>query len=406
MSLLRSLRTQLLVGTLLVIAVSSAVSGYLTIYTITDRFQRFVVQQDSETCIALTDSAARNPRTTNPPPEEQGLVIELICPGSESIQQQFIDSATQSVTLVVLGAAGFAVVLLALLVLPRLKAIEDLTAAAGRIALGRLDERVKVRARDEIAALATSFNAMADSLQRAEKLRRTMVNDIAHELRTPLSNLQGYMEGLRDGVIAIRPELFDLLYQESQMLTRLVDDLQVLALAEAGQLALRRDTVSLAALVDQIVSSANAAFPNRRPVTVAPLDEVPMVEIDSARIRQVLSNLINNAIEHTQPDGKIEIRMRAEGRFIRVSVTDSGEGISPSHLELVFERFYRVDPSRTRRTGGTGIGLAIVKQLVEAHGGKVAVSSVLGKGSTFSFTIPTISLRSPPEDRQLLKSAR
>jgi signal transduction histidine kinase len=365
--------------------VTSGASGWLATFSVTQRFERFLLQSDEARDLfverigddrALADVG-------------NAFIIEVqYSTPTNSLQQEFISSVTRVIIAVVLGAGAVALALVTLLVLPRLLTIEEITQAARRLAGGQLDQRVQVKANDEISALASSFNNMADSLEKAERLRRTMVNDVAHELRTPLSNIQGYMEGLRDGVIQPRAELFDSLYQESQLLTRLVNDLQMLSLAEAGQLNLRRVVAELPPLIHVVVANLTDNLRASAPIRLSVPASLPRVSIDPDRIKQVLTNLLSNALEHTPATGLITVSAKVEHGCVRVDVTDTGEGIAPQHLPYVFERFYRADPSRARSTGGSGIGLAIVKQLVQAHGGDVYVESQLGNGSRFSFILP------------------
>lgn len=382
---LRSLRFQLLAGTLVIIMATSALSGWLASSSVTQRFERFILQSDEARNLFVEKIGQGAARAD----VGDGLIVEVYYSDTtSSLQQEFLSSVTRVIIVVVLGAGAVALALVALLVLPRLLTIQEITFAARRLADGKLDQRVRVRASDEISALARSFNDMADSLERVERLRRTMVNDVAHELRTPLSNIQGYMEGLRDGVIQPRPALFDSLYQESQLLTRLVNDLQILSLAEAGQLNLRRVYTSLSPIISSVVANLTDSMRSATPISVDVPQQLPNVYIDPDRIKQVITNLLTNAQEHTDANGSITICAELSEKVIKVSVHDTGEGIAPQHVPYVFERFYRADPSRTRRTGGSGIGLAIVKQMTQAHGGEVHVESQLGIGSIFSFTVP------------------
>jgi signal transduction histidine kinase len=389
---LRSLRFQLLVGTVVIIMLTSGASGWLATFSVTQRFERFLLQSDEARDLFVerigVDRALGD--------VGNGFIIEIqYTEDPNSLQQEFLSSVTRVIIAVILGAGAVALALVTLLVLPRLLTIEEITQAARRLAGGQLDQRVQVKANDEISALASSFNNMADSLEKAERLRRTMVNDVAHELRTPLSNIQGYMEGLRDGVIQPRAELFDSLYQESQLLTRLVNDLQMLSLAEAGQLNLRRVVAELPPLIHVIVANLTDNLRAAAPIRLNVPASLPRVSIDPDRIKQVLTNLLSNALEHTPATGSITVSAKVEHGCVRVDISDTGEGIAPQHLPYVFERFYRADPSRARSTGGSGIGLAIVKQLVQAHGGDVFVESQLGNGSCFSFTLPVHSTDFP-----------
>lgn len=364
---------------------TSALSGWLATVSVTQRFERFILQSDAARNLFVEKIGQGAARAD----VGNGLIVEVYYSDTTSgLQQEFLSSVTRVIVVVVLGAGAVALALVALLVLPRLLSIEEITYAAKRLAGGELDQRVKVNASDEISALAHSFNNMADSLEKVERLRRTMVNDVAHELRTPLSNIQGYMEGLRDGVIQPRAELFDSLYEESQLLTRLVNDLQILSLAEAGQLNLRRVSTAISPLINSVVGKLTDNMRASASITTRLPTSLPDVHVDPDRIKQVITNLLTNALEHTPADGSVIIEAADCDQYIKVTVQDTGEGIPPQHLPFVFERFYRADPSRTRRTGGSGIGLAIVKQLTRAHGGDVNVESQLGVGSKFSFTVP------------------
>lgn len=301
----------------------------------------------------------------------------------------FLSSFNRSLLVGVL--VGGIVALGLALVLSRgiVRSVEALTHAARQMASGRLDQRVEVRSGDEIGQLGHAFNAMAEGLARTEQLRQTMVADVAHELRTPLTNLRGYLEALRDGVASPGPEVLASLYDEAVLLSQLVDDLQDLALSDAGQLTLQRELADVNELVASAVRTVQPEAARRGlRVELNELGESMLVWVDVRRIGQVVRNLLANAVAYTPAGGSIIVSTTARGADLTVNVADSGQGIPPEHLPNVFERFYRVDGSRARATGGAGIGLAIVKQLVEAHDGHVTVRSAVGVGSTFSFTLP------------------
>jgi two-component system OmpR family sensor kinase/two-component system sensor histidine kinase BaeS len=263
-----------------------------------------------------------------------------------------------------------------------------LTQAAQAVAAGDLSQRVEVRSRDEIGELGSAFNGMTASLAEAETLRKNLMADVAHELRTPLTVVQGNLQAILDGVYPLEMAQVASLYDETRLLTRLVDDLHDLALADAGQLRLERAPVDLVALaraaVDHFAPAAEAAGVA---LELAAGEDVPKVEGDAGRLAQVLRNLLSNALHHTPRGGRVAVGVdRAEGwGWIRVS--DTGSGIAPEDLPHVFDRFYRGDRSRSR-AGGAGLGLAIVRQIVAAHGGRIEVASPPGAGTTFTVTLP------------------
>jgi two-component system, OmpR family, sensor histidine kinase BaeS len=267
--------------------------------------------------------------------------------------------------------------------------IRALTGASYRVGKGDLSERVPVVGRDELAALAQSFNRMADSLQRGEERQRRLVADVAHELRTPLANLRGYLEALKDGVISPDAEVFASLHEEAVLQQRIVDDLQDLALAEAGTLLYHRSRVDLAELLE-ISRTAHQAVAEAAGVRLVVSAEGPgCVDADPDRLRQVLGNLVGNALHATPPGGSITLSARREGAYAVVTVADTGTGIEPEHLPYVFDRFWRADAARGRATGGSGLGLAITRQIVTDHGGTIRVESAPGQGTTFIIELPT-----------------
>jgi signal transduction histidine kinase len=267
--------------------------------------------------------------------------------------------------------------------------VKALTSATRQLGRGDFSQRVKTKDKGELGELAQAFNSMSSDLERAEKLRQNMVADVAHELRTPLSNLRGYLEAVRDGVIKPDADTIRSLDEEAALLSRLVDDLQELSLAEAGELKLVCQAEDIGELIRQTVAGLQVqATTKGLSVSVDLPDMLPAVNIDSRRISQVLRNLLENALAHTAEGGTISVTARQQERWVEVSVIDTGEGIPAEDLPYIFERFYRVDKSRARATGGSGLGLTIARRLVEAHGGTITAQSELGKGSCFSFTIP------------------
>lgn len=266
--------------------------------------------------------------------------------------------------------------------------IIDLTRTTKKISRRELFHRVEVQGEDEIADLAKSFNDMVENLEYNETLRKNLVADVAHELRTPLAILRGNFESLQDGALAPTPEVIVSLHDEVLRMTRLVGDLQELSLAEAGKLPLHLQSVDIAALIEKVVEPVrNVAAMKNIVLNFSMSDNLPPVNIDQDRISQVLLNILNNALQHTPDSGNINITVTCEDNYLLFSIQDNGSGIPLNDLPYIFERFYRADKSRTRSAGGTGLGLAIAKGFVEAHGGRIWAENVPAGGSVFKFSI-------------------
>ncbi|MFG1883194.1 sensor histidine kinase [Micromonospora sp. NPDC049102] len=267
--------------------------------------------------------------------------------------------------------------------------LHALTGAAQRMRDGDGAARVRVTGRDEIARLAEAFNDMSERREHLEQLRRAMVSDIAHELRTPVTTIRGWLEAAEDGVAPMDRRLVSSLLEEATLLQHVIADLQDLAEADAGALRLHPETVYLADLLGQ-VAEAYRVQAGRAGVTLAlRVDSDPQVYADPVRLRQAVGNLVGNAVRHTPAGGSVTISARAADGQVIIAVADTGSGISPEHLPRVFDRFWRAERSRSRQTGGSGLGLAIVRKLVEAHQGTVEVQSQPAKGSTFTVHLPT-----------------
>jgi len=280
--------------------------------------------------------------------------------------------------------------------------VKTLTSAAKRLGQGDFSQRVQVKDRGELGELANTFNSMAGDLEHAEKLRQNLVADVAHELRTPLSNVRGYLEAVRDGVVKPDANTIHQLNEEASLLSQLVDDLQELSLAEAGELKLNYQPTDVVDLINLTVPAVRTKATAKEILLSTDIpDDLPPVNIDPHRIGQVLRNLLENAVSHAAKGDSITVSARQHENWVQISVADTGEGIPPDDLPNIFERFYRVDKSRARATGGIGLGLTIAKRLVEAHGGRIVAKSEPGKGSTFYFTIPVFS-NSPPDSSQKL----
>jgi two-component system sensor histidine kinase BaeS len=291
-----------------------------------------------------------------------------------------------AVLVALLAVAGTAVLSRRLL-----RPIDDLTAAAAQLGEGDLSLRVPAQGEDELARLARSFNRMADSLQRGEERQRRLVADVAHELRTPLANLRGYLEALKDGVITPGPEVFASLHEEAVLQQRMVDDLQDLALAEAGVLAYHRTRIDLAELVETCRTAHQAAADAAGVALLVRSDGPVVVDADPDRLRQVIGNLVVNALRATPPGGSVTLRTAGpvDGQ-VTVEVRDTGVGIAAADLPYIFDRFWRADSARGRATGGSGLGLAIARQIVADHGGRIAAVSPSGAGTTVAITLPGV----------------
>jgi signal transduction histidine kinase len=267
--------------------------------------------------------------------------------------------------------------------------LRQMASAAARVGRGDLSGDVPVPSEDELGSLARAFNAMTADLRRLEEHRKHVTADIAHELRTPLAVLQANLEGMLDGIVEASPERLAALHGQVRLLGRLVDDLRDLSLAQAGRLMLNRTDSDLRGLVDAAVSVVLPRAQEKGVAVQARLAAgLPLLHVDRDRIMQVIHNLLDNAIRHTPAGGAVTVDLSVRGAEVRLAVRDAGPGIPPDEIERVFERFYRLDASRSRATGGTGLGLAVVKSLVEAHGGRVEVASALGEGSTFVVVLP------------------
>lgn len=316
-----------------------------------------------------------------------GIVPEDV---SRHLDEAFEDAVLVSLAIAIGAAALTAAVASGFLAVRIVRPIRALAEASQRIARGAYGSRVPVGGSDELAVLAASFNEMAASLESAEHRRRELLSDVAHELRTPLATIEGYVEGLRDGVVAPEGPTWTLLETETGRLRRLVDDLQMVSRAEERQLDLRTVEIDPSLLVEAAVQGAAPAYEVKGVRLERDADpRLPAVAVDPDRIGEVLANLLENALRHTKAGGLVEVRAARRGADVELSVSDTGEGIAPEHLERVFERFFRSDPARSRATGGSGIGLTIARAIVEAHGGRLrAESDGPGRGARFVLSLP------------------
>ncbi len=323
------------------------------------------------------------------------LLIDIPMPRGNrgGIEQAFLARMGQTILLSALGAAAIALLLSILLARSLARPIHELTIATHAVARGELGRQVTVRSRDELGELAASFNRMSADLAQASELRRQMTADVAHELRTPLSMILGYTEGLSEGKLKSTPETFSIMHDEAKRLKRLVDDLRTLSLADAGELPLMRQPLAPQALLEH-VALAYAAQAEKQTVSlqVQAQPDLPEINIDRDRMAQVLGNLVGNALRYTPAGGHITLAAKQDANDhnkVSLAVQDSGAGIAPEDLPHVFDRFYRGDKSRSRQEGESGLGLAIARSLVAMHGGTITANSTPGQGTLFTITLPS-----------------
>ncbi|MGE3073494.1 MAG: sensor histidine kinase [Dehalococcoidia bacterium] len=306
----------------------------------------------------------------------------------EKDRQDAISSINRQVTIAAVGVAVVALAVSVWLSRRIVHPVEKLTTAAKRLESGDLSQRVQVHSTDEIGALGHAFNAMAQSIERGQNLRRQMTSDVAHELRTPLNNISGYLDAIADGVVAPDRSVISSLQEEANLLVSLVNDLEQLSLADAGRQLLRRERIAMDDLAARIVAGVTPRAKSAGIAIETNLAHVPAIEGDASRLGQVIRNLLENAITHTPGGGQISVALSSTERSVSLAIRDTGPGIDPEHLPFIFERFYRADPSRARATGGAGLGLAIVRQLVEVHGGNVTAENAEGGGTRFTVDLP------------------
>jgi two-component system sensor histidine kinase BaeS len=291
-------------------------------------------------------------------------------------------------SVVVIGAA----LVTALVARRVLGPVKELRTAVDRMAAGAPGARVAIAGSDELAALGRAFNSMADALAQQEQLKRDLTNDIAHELRTPLTDLRCHIEALQDQVVDVTPDTLATLHAEVSHLQRLVEDLGELARAEARQVSLAPEAVVVADVIAHLSRQAQArAATLGVTLGIDDVDPDACAWVDRGRLQQVIGNLLDNALVHTPAGGRIDMAVRSIGDTVAITACDSGPGIPQEHLPHVFDRFYRVDASRSRSTGGVGLGLAIARQFVEASGGRISVESPSSGGTTFTVTLPAFT---------------
>ncbi len=294
-----------------------------------------------------------------------------------------------SLVLASVGAVVASILLGVLLARSLTRTLRELTTATQKVARGDLEQQVPVRSKDELGELAVSFNQMSSDLVKSRDLRRQMTADIAHELRTPLTVVLGHTEALSEGQLPPDPETFDIIFDETKRLNRLVEDLRTLSLSDAGELHLNQQQISPGELLERAAAARKQeARGNEIQLRIEVVENLPEVNVDADRMTQVLVNLLDNALRYTPAGGQISLTARAAAGGVELVVKDSGPGIPEEDLQHLFERFYRGDKSRQREEGGSGLGLAIAKSLVESQGGHIQVESKPGEGAQFIIKLP------------------
>ncbi|GAB4494683.1 MAG: ATP-binding protein [Anaerolineales bacterium] len=350
----------------------------------------------------LLDTADEHPKGVLPPEVRRNTIALVVrstpvgyllpqggaavAPAEETRLIERLNQATLSAALI---AGGLALLLALLLAERLLRPVQSLTRAANALAQGDLSQRVPISGEDELAELGKTFNQMAQNLQNTQELRRALTADIAHELRTPLAVQRAQLEALQDGIYDPTPETIQTLLNQNQLLTRLVDDLRTLALADSGQLTLNRTETDLNALCNRQIEHfrATTAAKNITLTYNAPAQPLQILA-DSQRIEQILSNILANAVRYTPESGTITLNLRQTATHAEICIHDSGNGIPENALPFIFERFYRADKSRARSEGGTGLGLAIARQLARLHNGNLTAENSTHGGAMFTLTLP------------------
>jgi len=391
--LLGGRRALLLDERLGVLAAAPPVAGERTVTRVNDGMVRVETHAGGATQIEVIRAPLAPVRANDGAIAARLLVLPTPAapelPPADANAHRLVDSLTRNLLL----AAGLAIAValgLGILLARRLsRPIEALTRIARGLGEGRRGERAPIQAPREVAELARAFNGLADALERTEALRRRMVGDVAHELRTPLTRLRGQVEALRDGLLPLDARAVESLYEEAVLLSRLVEDVQQLAEADARGLPLRRAAVDVGDLVRRAAAAIEAqARQSGVSLSVESVVTSPL-RADPERLSQVLGNLLANALAHLAPGGTLAVRARECDGAVDLEVEDSGAGISAEHLPHVFDRFYRADESRSREDGGSGLGLAIVREIAAGHGARMELTDGAGaRGCRVALTFP------------------
>lgn len=329
------------------------------------------------------------------PVEIEGQIVGAVLitgkvPELNPVEQRYLKRTNQALLLAALSATGIALILGILLARSLTRPLRELTTATRAVARGDLEQQVAVRSQDELGELTAAFNQMSTDLARATQSRRQMTADIAHDLRTPLTVIGGYLESMHDGVLQPTPERLEMMQTEVGHLKRLVDDLRTLSLADAGSLTLNKIEITPKALLLRVTDIYQLLAEKIEVSLTARISpDLPLVCVDEERLVQVLGNLVSNALRYTPKGGQIIVEAKGSDDSVLLSVQDTGIGITAEDLSRIFERFYRVDQSRRQNEGESGLGLSIARSIIEAHGGTIAVESEMGRGTKFTITLPS-----------------
>jgi signal transduction histidine kinase len=361
-------------------------------YTLIDPAGKVLLSESLEVGQSVSDQAINNAL----PIVAEGQIVGYLIPDrsltdlSDLISAELNAALKKSLLPTALISAGAAIAISLLLAYLLMRPVRKITIAADQIASGNLSERVPVTSTDELGQMAVSFNEMAASLEEMQRKRRAMTADIAHELRTPLAVQKANLEALQDGIYPLTHENLTPLVEQNNLLTKLVNDLRTLTLADTGSLEIDPTPTDMSALIAQVATGFKAEFESRGvKLLISSAEDCPMVEVDQQRIRQVINNLLQNSLNHTPKGGLVSLQLACRHEQVSIQIRDTGEGIPPDALSHIFDRFYRADVSRSRDKGGSGLGLTIAKRLVRIHGGTITAENHPEGGAVFTILLPT-----------------